>query len=179
MARDDETEAEAIDALDLLTEDHERVQELFDEYDELRGDESTADERADLAELICGELAAHTQLEEELFYPAVQDEIDEADAVNEALVEHASAKDLIEQIHGMDPGDDMLDATVKVLGEYVKHHVTEEQDRLFALVTAAGIDTEELGRQLAERRAELREEMGLDVGDDEDLEEEEDDEEEE
>ena len=73
----------------------------------------------------------------------------------EATVEHASLKDLIAQIEAVEPGGEMYDAKVKVLAEYVKHHVKEEQNEMFPKVKASSLDLLELGSRMAARKADL------------------------
>ena len=129
-------ETKSQDAIALLKEDHRKVEKLFDQYeDEKDGDEDT---KRQLAERICAELTAHAQLEEEVFYPWVKENIDddEMDMLEEAYIEHASAKDLIAQIQGATEVDATYDAKVKVLSEYIKHHVKEEENELFEEVKA-------------------------------------------
>ncbi|WP_119156180.1 hemerythrin domain-containing protein [Caldimonas tepidiphila] len=149
-----------MDAVQLLTEDHEQVRQLFEQYEQLVSSDADAQEKQELAEQICLMLTVHADLEEELFYPAARDALDEQDLLDEAQVEHASARDLIEQIQEMDPTEDLYDAKVKVLGEYVNHHVQEEENELFPKIQDAGIDLEALGEELATRKQELMEEMG-------------------
>jgi hemerythrin-like domain-containing protein len=150
----------APDALSLLREDHTRVTDLFEAY-EAAVDGAHDDRKPALAQKICALLGLHAQLEEEIFYPAVRDAIEEQNLVDEAEVEHASARDLIEQIETMGPGDALYDAKVKVLGEYVKHHIREEEDALFPAVELSELDLQELGTELQERKKELEEELGL------------------
>lgn len=149
------------DAIKLLTADHREVKALFQEYQKLVDHEAEDEEKQDLAEQICGLLKVHAQVEEEIFYPAAKESIKEADLVDEATVEHASAKDLIAQIEQGDPSDELYDAKVKVLGEYIDHHVKEEESEMFPQARRAKIDLEALGEQIAERKAELMEELGL------------------
>lgn len=108
-------------------------------------------------------LTVHAQIEEEVFYPAARQVLDEPDLVDEADVEHASAKDLIAQIEASDPSDDHYDAKVKVLGEYINHHVEEEEKELFKAVKKAGLDTRQVGEELAARKEELMPSEGLDT----------------
>lgn len=108
-----------------------------------------------LAEKICDALNIHTILEEEIFYPAVGPAIDEQDLMDEAIVEHAAAKDLIAQIQEMEPDDDLYDAKVKVLSEQIEHHVHEEQDNMFPKVRATDVDLVALGAKMQQRKSEL------------------------
>lgn len=149
------------DALALLTADHEAVKALFDEFDDL-GEQEDGDERkADLVQQICNELTIHAQVEEEIFYPAIREAIDDDALMDEADVEHATAKDLIAQLEGMSPGDDHYDAKVTVLGEYVNHHVEEEEGEMFDQVRESDVDTAALGVELAARKSELEAELGI------------------
>jgi hemerythrin-like domain-containing protein len=149
-------------ALELLESDHRKVEMLFDQYEEEKeGDEDT---KRQIAERICAELTAHAQLEEELFYPWCRENIedDEMDMVEEAYIEHGSAKDLIAQIQGATEIDSAYDARVKVLSEYIKHHVQEEENELFEEVRSGNeAELDELGQEMHARKAELMEEMGL------------------
>jgi len=148
-------------AIELLEADHRKVEALVDQYEgEKEGDEET--KRA-LAEKICGELKVHAQVEEELLYPWLKDNLDEKnmELVEEAYVEHASAKDLITQLESAGEIDETFDAKVKVLGEYIKHHVKEEEGEIFPEVREMKEELDELGQEMASRKAELMEEMGL------------------
>lgn len=149
------------DAIDLLTADHRNVERLFQEYEKLVAAEGSYNERESLAATICAELTIHAQLEEEIFYPAARDILDEEELVDEAVVEHASAKDLIAQLADMSPDDDLYDAKVKVLGELIEHHVEEEEDEMFPKVKKAKLDTASLGAQMADRKQELVDELGI------------------
>ena len=149
------------DAIKLLTEDHREVKALFQQYQEMVDHEAEDQEKQEIADQICLMLTVHAQIEEELFYPAAKEAIKEPDLVNEANVEHASAKDLIAQIQESDPSDEMYDAKVKVLGEYIDHHVKEEEGELFPQVRKARLDMTTLAEQLQERKQALMTEMGL------------------
>jgi hypothetical protein len=154
--RKKETQVASPSAFDLLEQDHRQVEEWFDEYDELREDD---DRKAELAEQICLALKVHTQIEEEIFYPAARKATKDDDLLDEAAVEHASAKHLIDEIEAMEAGDELYDAKVRVLGEMVKHHIKEEEEELFPEVQSAKVDVEALGKELAERKQELMSEM--------------------
>lgn len=150
------------DAIALLMADHKAVKTLFKEFEHLT-EKTDADERkADLVEKICNELTVHAQLEEEIFYPAVREAIDDESLMDEAEVEHATAKELIAQLEEMSPGDDYYDAKVVVLGEYVNHHVQEEEGEMFVKARKSDVDTAGLGATLAARKSELKSELGID-----------------
>ena len=139
------------DAIALLKADHEAVSQLFAEYEKTR---SVPNKKTLVAE-ICTALSVHAQLEEEIFYPAVKTALKDKLLVPEATVEHASVKDLIAQLEGAEPDGEMYDAKVKVLSEYVKHHVKEEQNEMFPKVKASSLDLVALGARMAARKAEL------------------------
>jgi hemerythrin superfamily protein len=146
--------AEGVDAITLLIEDHEHVKSMFEEYEGL-GDRAHASKKK-LATQICTELTKHATAEEEIFYPAVRAAgKDKEDLVDEATVEHASAKDLIAQIMDMEPTEDLFDAKVKVLSELIEHHVKEEEGEMFPKARKAGLDLMTLGAQIAERKAQI------------------------
>jgi hemerythrin superfamily protein len=143
-------------ALSLLKSDHEEVSELFDKYEKGVG-RSTPRQKAVLARQICEALTVHAQIEEEIFYPACHQQVDKAeDLLAEAKVEHQSLKELIAKIEQAKPGSEEFDAHVKVLGEYVKHHVKEEQNELFPKVRKSEMDLNEVGDRLAARKDELQ-----------------------
>lgn len=151
------------EAVKLLVKDHREVSKLFKAYQKLVKDEASADEKTALVQEICTMLKVHTMIEEEIFYPVARD-IVEQDMVDEAVVEHASAKDLIAQIEAMQPDEELYDAKVTVLGEYIEHHVKEEEEEMFPKVTKArsDVDFDELGEQMSARKEELMSEMGAD-----------------
>jgi hypothetical protein len=144
------------DALELLDADHVAVKEMFQAYRELAANDAPEARRKALAEQICMELTIHAKLEEELFYPPVRDAIRDDDLMDEAEVEHASAKDLIVQILSMDPHEELYDAKVTVLGEYIDHHVREEREEMFPKARRSGIDLHKLGERLRIRKRELQ-----------------------
>jgi hemerythrin superfamily protein len=145
----------AQDAVQLLRADHRKVQGLFDQFEKARDD----DRKGELAQKICTELKVHAQIEEEIFYPAAREALKDQHLIDEATVEHASAKELIAQIEGMQPADKLFDAKVTVLGEYIRHHVKEEQNEIFPKLKKSKIDLKAIGRDLAERKEALLAEM--------------------
>lgn len=148
------------DACDLLDADHKAVKKMFTEYEELtEAKGNTREKRRTLAEKICNELMVHTQIEEEIFYPAIRKPVKDDLMMNEAEVEHTSAKDLIAQIQGMDVSDPMFDAKVKVLGEYIDHHVKEERAEMFPKARETKVDLVKLRDQLQMRKEELMAEL--------------------
>ena len=148
------------DAIALLTADHESVKALFKRFEKLTEQEGAEDEMAQLVQRICGELTVHATIEEEIFYPAVREAIDDDDLMDEADVEQASAKALIAELEAGSPGEDQYNAKVTVLSEYINHHVKEEEGEMFPKARKA-VDTKVLGVELVERKNELMSEMGL------------------
>jgi hemerythrin superfamily protein len=132
------------------------VKGWFKDYEKLEDD---ADKQT-LAKKICLALTVHAQIEEEIFYPAARTGIDDNDLLDEAEVEHASAKQLIAELQAMNAGDRLFDAKVTVLGEYVNHHVEEEESEMFPKIRDSDLDLKALGAQLAERKAELMAKAG-------------------
>ncbi len=145
--------AQPLDAIALLKADHRKVEDLFEKFEKAKSDSV----KKTLVEQICTELSVHTAIEEEIFYPACNGEIEE-DLLNEAYVEHDGAKVMIAELMSSKPGDDFYDAKVKVLSEEIKHHVKEEEQRsegMFAQAREAGLDMDALGEQMAARKEEL------------------------
>jgi len=143
------------DAVDLLTDDHLQVSALFKQYEKLAKTKASADQRRTLAATICGMLKTHTAIEEEILYPAARKARVEATLLDEADIEHASAKELIAQIESGNPGDNHYDARVKVLGEYITHHVVEEHTEMFPKCRRASMDLVALRARMEARKAEL------------------------
>ena len=148
----------AQDACAFLDADHKAVKKLFQEYEAATTSKarSALATKEALARKICRELTAHATVEEEIFYPALRSAINDDELLNEAEIEHASAKDLIAQIEASDPSDDKFDSKVKVLGEYIDHHVKEERNEMFPKARSAKkLDLLDLRDKLAARKAEL------------------------
>lgn len=148
------------DAIALLKQDHRTVEALFEEFED--ADES---EQSDLATRICQMLTVHAQIEEEILYPQAKDAFgeEEDEMVYEAEIEHGSAKELIAKIEAGTPEDPEFKPLVKVLSEYIKHHVKEEEKEMFPALKDTELDLKELGSQLAQRKMELMEQMGIEA----------------
>ena len=146
----------ALEATALLRADHKHVGELFVEY---TATQSVAKKKRIVAD-ICTELTVHAQVEEEIFYPAVKKALKDKVLVPEATVEHASLKALIAQVEGVEPDGEMFDAKIRVLCEFVKHHVKEEQGQIFPKAKASALDLGALGAEMAARKAVLLAERG-------------------
>ena len=140
----------------MLKKDHRQVEEWFDEYEQLE-DEG---EKLALFQQIALALKVHTKIEEEIFYAEERGEVED-DMLDEAQVEHDGAKKLIAEIEAMKPSDDLYDAKVKVLGEYIKHHVKEEEQPggIFTQAKRGDQDLEEMGERLKARKDELMAQM--------------------
>jgi len=145
-------------AIELLKKDHRTVSALFKQFEETEED----DEKVALAQQICTELSIHAEAEEKIFYPAAREALDEEseDLVDEAAVEHRSLKMLIAEIDGSSPDDQLFDANVKVLKEYVEHHVKEEEQEMFPKLKGSKMDLDAVGAQLAEMKEDIKAKMG-------------------
>ena len=148
----DKPRAVVQDAIALLKADHKTVSGLFADYEAAR----SATAKKDIVAEICTALSVHTQIEEEIFYPDVKAALKDRLLVPEATVEHAGVKSLLAQLEGVEPDGEMYDAKVKVLSEYVKHHVKEEQNQMFPKVKESALDLDELGARMAARKTALR-----------------------
>ena len=143
-----------IDAIALLKADHRKVEYLFAQYEKAKA----SGRKKDLASQICLELAVHTKIEEDVFYPGCREDGVDEDMMDEAYVEHDAAKVLVAEIEAASPEDEYYDAKVKVLSEMIKHHVKEEekkQGNMFSKAKKAGVDTKALGEQMADEKKGL------------------------
>lgn len=140
------------DAVSLLMRDHREVEKLFKQYEKAKDDNA---EKQQIFQQIAMELKVHTRIEEEIFYPASRQYVSDEEVVNEAVVEHASAKDLITQLEGMRPADQYYDAKVKVLQEVIEHHVEEEETEYFPECRKSEMDLKGVGAQIDMRKREL------------------------
>jgi hemerythrin-like domain-containing protein len=143
----------AMDAVTLLKQDHEKVKKAFKEFEKMDHEDTAT--MQELVVQVCNELKVHTTIEEEIFYPAAREAIEDDDLMNEAKVEHESAKQLIEQLEGMDASDPLYAATFTVLGEYVQHHIKEEESEMFPEAKKAKLDLDALGEEMMARKEEL------------------------
>jgi hemerythrin superfamily protein len=145
-----------MNAIDLLKKDHDEVDALFKDYEMLAESdgENSVDRRA-LSTRICGLLAVHALIEEEIFYPAARQAKVDADLLDEAEIEHGSAKQLIAEIGAAKASESLYDARVKVLGEYIRHHVKEEESELFPACRKSDMDLADIGARLERRKGQL------------------------
>lgn len=146
-------------ALDILKADHKKVSGIFEQYEKAGDDD---ERKQELVGMACAELTMHAQVEEELFYSALRDALEDEDLIDEAEVEHGSIKDLVSALQSSGPEDRLYDANVKVLSEYVKHHVQEEEKEIFPKARKAkDLDLVAMGEEIRLRKGQLREELGL------------------
>lgn len=139
---------QALDAITLLKADHEAVAQLFAEHAKTR----SASSKKALVQQICIQLSVHAQIEEEIFYPEVKAALKDKLMVPEGLVEHAAIKNLVAELEAGGDDSELMDAKVKVLSEYVSHHVKEEHSEMFPKAKASSLDMQALGSRLAARR---------------------------
>jgi hemerythrin superfamily protein len=142
----------------MLREDHQRVQELFTRFE--RADD---DEKDEIAQTTIQELTVHATLEEEIFYPAAREAVDEEDLLDEAQEEHHVVKLLMSELKKMRAKDERFDAKFKVMAESVKHHVEEEESELFPQLEGK-LDAEELGEQMEARKQKLQQSASRSTG---------------
>lgn len=151
------SKVKAQDAIRLLSSDHDEVEKLFKQFQKSARDGARKDE---IVRKICMALTVHAEIEEEIFYPAVRQALASKveTLMDEAAIEHESIRNLVEEIEDAGNDDAMLAARMKVLCEYVTHHVKEEEGKMFPKVKKARLDLDELGTELLERKMELMEE---------------------
>jgi len=152
-----------VDAIQLLKQDHDDVKKMFEEFES-----ADEDRKFELAAEICQALTVHATIEEEIFYPQVREAIEAEEMMAEAEVEHDTAKMLIERIQEGEIDEIQLSAMVKVLHEYVNHHVSEEQRKMFPRVRRAELDLAAIGQELLARKTELETELAAAVEDESD-----------
>jgi hemerythrin-like domain-containing protein len=158
------------DAIELLKQDHRKVEQLFKQFEELKEEDEEA--TAEIVETACAELQIHDKIETEIFYPAVREQAEDEeveDLLDEAEVEHETVRELIQKIQDMDPSDEKRAAHFTVLSEYVKHHVQEEEKEMFPkLKKLKELDLEAIGAEMKQRKTELKAEMGVESEENED-----------
>jgi hypothetical protein len=152
------TQPRTMDAIAVLKADHKMVDEMFTQFENAKSEP----QKRTLTNKIIMALKVHTQIEEEIFYPACRGEVED-DLLDEAKVEHNSAKQLIAEIEVMQPGEELYDAKVTVLGEYIRHHVKEEEREMFPQARKGDLDLKMLGEQLSARKTELEGQMKAQV----------------
>ena len=155
------TNGRGMNALELLKHDHDEVDEMFKQFEQIKDNGDDA-EKEQLVAQICDALTIHAQIEETIFYPAARRALQEKgqDLLDEAAVEHQTLKDIVGRLEMAPTSDPLYDAGVKVLSEYVKHHVKEEESELFPKVRQSNLDLQSIGQQLAKRKQELESQEG-------------------
>jgi hemerythrin superfamily protein len=148
------------DAVALLKADHRAVAKLFGQFEKAKDGER----KKALADKICLELRVHMQIEEEIFYPVSREFLKNDDIVDEAVVEHAAARDLMDEIQAMQPGEDLYDAKMTVLEEQIEHHVEEEEEEYFPKVKKTKMDLKAVGTRMAARKEQLMAKMDTSRG---------------
>jgi hemerythrin superfamily protein len=152
-----------LSAITVLTEDHDKVNKLFQQFETFKKDSAKTHSDTDKEKIvrqICQELTLHARAEEEIFYPAVRAAIAEQELMDEAETEHHRAKELIAQLEAMSPADDYYDAKVALLKESISHHVKEEQDQIFPRAKKVNLNLEALGEQILSYKEMLRRDTG-------------------
>ncbi len=136
--------------IEMLKEDHEKVKGLFEKFESAEGKE-----RANIAATAIMELEVHAELEEKLIYPAIREQIDEDEMMNEAVEEHHLVHVLIKELKKLKPKDETFQAKFKVLGELVKHHIEEEEGEMLPKAQESDIDWEKLENAVMKRKDTL------------------------
>jgi hemerythrin-like domain-containing protein len=152
--------ADSTDAIDILLNDHREVEKMFKAFEKLRKGNGDNESKRELVDRACAALTVHTQIEEEIFYPATRGVLRDAELGEEALVEHGSVKELIAKLEKLQPGEELYDATFTVIAEYVKHHVQEEEKKMFPQIRRGELDLDALGAEMKQRKDELEDENG-------------------
>jgi len=144
----------------MLKADHKKVKKAFKDFGKMDPQEDPQACQA-LVEQTLAEVDVHAELEEQMFYPAARGAIKEEDLIDEAEVEHMTAKVLIGQLKGMGPGDEKYAATFKVLGEYINHHIEEEEGQIFKQLGQSGAEWDVVLEEMQAQREQLMQEKGL------------------
>ncbi|MGZ3376568.1 MAG: hemerythrin domain-containing protein [Phenylobacterium sp.] len=152
--------SKGLDAIALLKADHRALEKLFAQYEKARDD----DRRKALADRICRELRVHMRIEEEVFYPVSREHLKDDDIVDEAMVEHAAARDLMDEIEAMRPGEELYDAKMIVLEEQIEHHVDEEEEDYFPRARKTGMDLKAVGARMAALKDQLQAQVDASAG---------------
>ena len=137
--------------LNMLKADHEKVKELFEQFEQTTDEE----ERAAIIKSAVKELEVHADLEEKIIYPAFQAHLEEEKLIAEAIEEHHVVHVLVKELKAGRLKQDRRDAKFTVLGENVKHHIKEEEESLFPEVLALDIDWESLSAKVEKKKAQL------------------------
>lgn len=140
-----------MNAVQILLKDHEEIKEFFSQFEE--SGERARKKKQTIAEKVIKEIKSHSQLEEQIFYPAVREQADKEtqEVVLEGIEEHRIADFMMARLQETQPEDETFDAKFKALMESVRHHLKEEEHKLFP--EAKKILGKELDRLGAEMEA--------------------------
>jgi len=138
-------------AVQMIRQDHKKVEGLFRKFDQQKNNGA----KKRIADQVIQELEVHTTLEEEIFYPAVQNELGDEETIDKANKDHQQAKEIIHELKTMDSEDDHLEEKFAELVECIKHHVEEEESEMLPKAEESGMDLTDYGKQMSERKAEL------------------------
>ena len=138
-------------AVQMIRQDHRKVEGLFKKFARAKNNEA----KKRIADQVTQELEVHTTLEEEIFYPAVRNELGDEEMIDEANKEHRQAKEIIQELKTMDSEDDHLEEKFAELVECIKHHVEEEENEMLPKAKESAMDLTNYGKQMSERKAEL------------------------
>lgn len=151
------------DPFSMLEQDHQEVDELFDQYSQAEDDVDDEDDlietKMDLIAEICAKLTMHAQIEEEVVYPELRAAIDQPELIDESEIEHSTAKDLIAQLEEMEADDPEMDLTVETLAQCIRAHVAKEESEVFPMAREAGVDVERIAAAIEALKLELTEEQ--------------------
>jgi len=153
------TPTSALDAVDLLKADHQKVRGLFDQLDAITKQGASDEEKGALVDQIRSELSVHESVENEVFFPAVRETLRKKDVLQEATEDQEEAGDAIQALGDLKPGDSGYDKKLSELGSKIAAHAAEEERDVFPQVKNSNIDTEALGEKMSARKEELKQEL--------------------
>jgi hypothetical protein len=149
-----------MDPIEILQEDHKRIQDAFEEFASARDTET----KRILVNGVLDDLKVHAAIEEEIFYPAVRQTIAADSIINLAIEEHHLAKVLIAELEKMEPSDERYDAKFLVLIESVRHHIKEEEMQVLIKAKEAALNFRSLAYQMLKKKQQVLESLAEEHG---------------